>query len=269
MSKKTHGNVLRFPGASHSKAEFQPVKSSYTVQEIKQLFGLSERLIRRWTDQGVIQPVPSPDSEEPCYDFRALTQFRRVREMRSKGLSLKKIDAELRGQMSLFQGAGGQVARFQARLSPFEEALLLHERGDQRAAECYRRAIAEGDYAADAYCNLGILEFEKARIARAFDCFTQSLRFEPRHVEAHFNLANLYFDSGDLRLARLHYDVVIELEPSFSYPYLNLGLVQALQADFSAAQRTLLRYKDLASEEEGKVADELLKKLDAVTRATS
>jgi tetratricopeptide (TPR) repeat protein len=146
---------------------------------------------------------------------------------------------------------------------------MLHERGDLQAAESYRRAIGEGDYVADAYCNLGILEFERARVAKAFDCFTQSLGVEPRHVEAHFNIANLYFDAGDLRLARLHYEIVIELETGFSYPYLNLGLVQALQCDFPAAQATLLKYKELAPEDEGRVADELLNKLELITRATS
>jgi len=38
------------------KADYQRVQSTYTVTEIKQLFGLSERLIRRWTEQGGYTP---------------------------------------------------------------------------------------------------------------------------------------------------------------------------------------------------------------------
>jgi DNA-binding transcriptional MerR regulator len=260
MSDIANGNVVRFPGAARSRADFQPVKSTYTIHEIKQLFGLSEKLIRRWTEEGVIQPLLN-EGGEPLYDFRALTKLRRVRELRRRGLSLKKIDAELRGQLDLFQGGPGQVARLTPRLSPFEQALLCHERGDSAAMELYRRAITEGDYLPDAYCNLGILEFENARVSKAFDCFTNSLRHEPRHVEAHFNLANLYFDSGDLRLARLHYEIVIELEPGFSHPYLNLGLVHALQGDFAEARATLLRYKELDPDGVDLV-DEVLKKLE-------
>src|SRR5262245_11054810 len=260
MSDASSGNVLRFPGAGRSRAEFQPVKSTYTVKEIKQLFGFSERLIKRWTDEGIIQSSTN-EAGELLYDFRELTKLRRVRELRRRGLSIKKIDAEIRGQMDLFQGDQAQVAHFTPRLSPFEQALLLQERGDAGAAELYRRAVTEGIYVADAYCNLGILEFENARVSKAFDCFTQSLRNEPRHVEAHFNLANLYFDSGDLRLARLHYEIVIELEPGFSHPYLNLGLVQALQGEFAESRVTLMRFKEL--DPEGlDIVEELLKKLE-------
>ena len=52
MSKEEN-KVLRFPSAP-LKADYQRVQSTYTVREIKQLFGLSERLIRRWTEQGVV-----------------------------------------------------------------------------------------------------------------------------------------------------------------------------------------------------------------------
>lgn len=263
MSDTANGNVLRFPGAARSRAEFQPVKSVYTVREIKQLFGFSEKLIRRWTEEGVIQPLLN-EGGEPLYDFRALTKLRRVRELRRRGLSLKKIDAELRGQLELFRGEAGVVAKLTPRLSPFEQALVYHERGESAAMELYRRAIADGEYVPDAYCNLGILEFENARVSKAFDCFTQALKNEPRHVEAHFNLANLYFDSGDLRLARLHYEIVIELEPGFSHPYLNLGLVQALQGDFAESRASLVKYKEL-DPEGAEVVQEVLKKLEPFT----
>ena len=160
--------------------------------------------------------------------------FRRVRELRGQGLTLKQVEAELQGQMNLFKTGAGQVARL---LSPFEEALLLHERGEEKAAEYYREAIREGDNVADAYCNLGIIEMEQGNMPKALDCFTRSLKNEPRHVEAHYDLANLYFDAGDLKLARLHYESAAELEPSFSPLYYNLALVYYELADLGAAVR--------------------------------
>lgn len=36
-------------------ADYQRVKSSYSVREIKQLFGLGERTVRRWTEAGIIE----------------------------------------------------------------------------------------------------------------------------------------------------------------------------------------------------------------------
>ena len=259
MSDKD-SKVLRFPAAPPSKADYQRVKSTYTVDEIKQLFGLSERLIRRWTAQGVVQAMQSADPADLRYDFHALTQFRRVRELRGQGFTLKQVEAELQGQMNLFKPARTAISHL---LSPFEEALVLHERGDEKAAELYREAIAEGDNMADAYCNLGILELEQKRVPKALDCFTLALKHEPRHVEAHYDLANLYFDSGELRLARLHYESAAELEPSFSPLYYNLALVYYELQDLNSACAALHRYKELAPPDEDlKLIDELLNWLE-------
>ena len=259
MAKKDT-KILRFPAPAPSKADYQRVKSTYTVQDIKQLFGLSERLVRRWTEEGVVPPATSSEGGEPIYDFRALTQFRRIRELRAQGLTLKQVEAELQGQMNLFKPAHSRVARL---LSPFEEALLLHERGDAKAAQLYREAISEGDNLADAYCNLGIIELEEDRMPKALDCFTHALKNEPRHVEAHYNLANLYFDANDLRLAKLHYESAAELEPGFSPLHYNLALVYYKLDDLNGACAALHRYKELAPEEhEMQAIDELLKWLE-------
>ena len=186
--------VISFPSPVPSKADYQRVKSSYSIKEIKQLFGLSEKIIRRWTEQGIIQASsPAPDF---VYDFQTLTQFRRVRELRAQGHSLRQIEAELQGQLNLFRVEPPRLARL---LTPFEEALLLHERGDTKAAEHYLEAINEGDNVAEAYCNLGILNLERGQLSNALDNFTLSLKNDPRHVEAHYNLANLYYDAGDLQ----------------------------------------------------------------------
>src|SRR5438128_8710535 len=102
MNEKSK-KVLSFPAPVPSKADYQRVKSTYTVREIKQLFGLSERLIRRWTEEGIVAAITSSEAGESFYDFSALTQFRRVRQLRSQGLTLKQVEAELQGQMNLFK----------------------------------------------------------------------------------------------------------------------------------------------------------------------
>ena len=259
MAKKDT-KILRFPAPAPSKADYQRVKSTYTVQDIKQLFGLSERLVRRWTEEGVVPPATASQSGEPVYDFRALTQFRRVRELRAQGLTLKQVEAELQGQMNLFKPAHSRVARL---LSPFEEALLLHERGDEKASQLYREAISEGDNLADAYCNLGIIEAEQGKMPKALDCFALALKNDPRHVEAHYNLANLYFDASDLQLAKLHYETAAELEPGFSPLHYNLALVYYKLHDLDGACDALHRYKELAPEDhEMNAIDELLNWLE-------
>ena len=254
--------VLSFPQPVPAKADYQRVKSHYSIRDIKQMFGLSERTIRRWTETGIIQAVPGANADEATYDFQALTLFRRVRDMRTQGLTIKQIEAELQGQLSLFRSDPGQVqvARL---LTPFEEALLLDEQGDKQAAEFYREAIAAGDNVAEAYCNLGIIELDGGNQVGALDHFTQSLKHEPRHVEAHYNLANVYYDAGDFLLARLHYETAREIEPNFSVVYYNLALVYHRLGNVVGAREALHKYKELGlGAEEIELVDQLLKAMD-------
>jgi tetratricopeptide (TPR) repeat protein len=254
-------NVLQFPGGSQSGTGFERVKSVYTVREISKQFGLSEHQIRLWTRKGFVRTAPATKAGEFRYDFQALTQFRRVRELRNKGLSMKQIEAELHGQLNLFPDEQGKLIALPARLSPFEEALVMHEQGNPKAADAYRQAIVKDDYVTDSYCNLGILEFEKGDFVQAFDCFTKALRADPRHFESHLNLAHLYFECGDLRLARLHYELATEIEPSFPDLYFNLGLVHAVNGEFEAAVNILKRARELSEPDEGARVEELLARI--------
>ncbi len=132
--------ILPFPAPVPAKADYQRVKANYSVREIKQLFGLSERTIRRWTEAGIVHAATSGDDREYIYDFQALTQFRRARELRGQGLSVKQIEAELQGQMSLFQREGGQVVELEAR---------RHEGRLREAAACRRRPDGKHEHACD------------------------------------------------------------------------------------------------------------------------
>lgn len=177
--------------------------------------------------------------------------------------------AESPDQLHLFPPPTAQILRFAPELSVFEQALMLDERGDPTAAEFYAQAIAQEDCVADAYCNLGIIESQEGNTTKAFDCFTTSLKHNPRHSEAHYNLGNLYFDVNDFRLARIHYEMAGQVDPSFANVYFNLALVQALSNDLAAALSSLTRYQELVSDAEGRnVADFLhnLKKSLATAR---
>src|SRR6266498_3589644 len=114
-------------------------------------------------------------------------------------------------QLDLFLPPPARIANFSEALSPFEQALLCDERGEAQAAELYVKAIENHDCEADAFCNLGIIESKKGNPAKAFDCFTTSLKHDPRHAEAHYNLANLYFELNDFRLAQIHYEMAVEV----------------------------------------------------------
>jgi tetratricopeptide (TPR) repeat protein len=257
--------VVRFPEATQSKC-LQRVQATYTVREISRQFGLSESSIRRWTREGVIQAAYPALNEELRYDFHALTLFRRVRELRNKGLTARQIEAELHGQLNLFPERGGRLIPLPVRISPFEEALILHEQGDKRAIELYSKAIHDGECISDAYCNLGILDYEENNIPKAFDHFTNALKHDPRHFESHFNLAHLYFEAGDFRLARLHYEFSAVIEPSNTSVHFNLGLISAIDGNLAGAIASLSKATQFATDEELVQIDELLVSLRNVEK---
>jgi len=170
-------------------------------------------------------------------------------------------------QLHLFAQPAAQILSFASPLSPFEQALMFDERGDLKAAELYVQAIEGQDCVADAYCNLGIIESQKGSTTKAFDCFTTSLKHNPRHSEAHYNLGNLYFELNDFRLAQIHYEMAAEVDPSFANVFFNLALVQSINNELAAAIGTLTKYQELVSADEARNAEELLHNLKRLLAA--
>ncbi|HEY5749372.1 MAG TPA: tetratricopeptide repeat protein [Chryseolinea sp.] len=162
------------------------------------------------------------------------------------------------GQLNLFTGA--KIVRLH-QLTEFEEALITDNQGDSNGArKLYLKAIEEGEALADAYCNLGIIEWQEGNTTKAIDSFTLSLKNEPRHFEAHYNLANLYGEIGNFPLAKVHYEVSIEVEPTFPNSYFNLALTLAMNKEFDAAVKALYQYRQLTSPENHQQADDLIRK---------
>ena len=173
-----------------------------------------------------------------------------------KPVRKRKHDAvEKTNQLNLF--LGGRVVKL-GNLSAFEEALILDERNEPMAKELYLKAIAENDCVADAYCNLGILESQENHFHKAIDCFTLSLKNDPRHFEAHYNLANLYAEIGNWPLAKVHYQMSITLEPDFPNSHFNLGLTLAMIGESHAAVSELYQYKKLSDKDDFRQVDELI-----------
>lgn len=191
-------------------------------------------------------PVPAPEKFGP----------ERVRKKKDEG-----EEKTTNAQLNLFISA--KVVRMH-QLSPFDEALMMDDQGEKSKAKAgYQKAIDNGDSVADALCNLAIIESQEGITAKAIDHFTQCLKYEPRHHEAHYNLANLYAEIGNFPLARVHYEIAIEIEPSFSNSYFNLGLTLAMTKDFKEAVKAIQQYRELTPLENHRQTDELLFKLNS------
>lgn len=177
------------------------------------------------------------------------------------------IELNHTNQLDLFsqKSPDTNIFIFPSNLSPFEEALMLDEKHDPKAKEAYQNAVNLNDSTADAYCNMGILEYESGNTVRAIDSFTKSLRSDPRHFESHYNLANLYSELGNLPLAKTHYEFARELRHDFPDICFNLGLVYAMTRDFESAINILSEYKDMVPVEDSSNADKLIEAIKKLT----
>jgi tetratricopeptide (TPR) repeat protein len=173
----------------------------------------------------------------------------------------KYAQLEKNGQLNLFENVEPNIFHLPVQNTPFEKALWLDEHDSEDAQEAYMKAILSGDHPADACCNLGLLEWKSGNLIKAFDYFSKSLKYDERHFEAHYNLANLYFENKDYRLAKLHYEIAAEIHPDYPKIYFNLGIVYALLDFYEEACLALQHYKSLIPKKAGKKADNLLKGL--------
>ncbi len=211
----------------------------------------------------------TPDSNVIRFPVEAVS---RIGFKRAEVRGGRVVRMEEEGQMNLFNPKAplgsrmGSVVPMPMQMGAFEAALLLDDANDPRAEAMYKRAIEEGDYTSDAWCNLGVLKSVARVLDEAFQCFAQSLALDPGHAESHYNIGNLYFEYDDLKLARMHYEKAIECDPALASAYFNLGLVTALTEDYRVAYDSLLHYKNLAPNEDASVADELLRYLQTAIR---
>jgi tetratricopeptide (TPR) repeat protein len=182
----------------------------------------------------------------------------------SKRVRSKKYrELEKNGQLNLF--TKGKILHMNAQ-SPFEKALALDEKGETEAAKkMYFKSIEMDRNTADAYCNLGIIACEEKKYAKGINYFTLSLKYNPRHYKAHFNLANTYIEIGDTKLAKIHYKVSIEIAPEFPNSYFNLGLTLAKMQEYKEAIKVLKKFLSLAPSLEQQTAKDFIQKLSVIT----
>ncbi len=175
----------------------------------------------------------------------------------------RKPDPEELGQLNLFQKQT-KVMSLPGDQSLFDEAMKYDEQGDPDAERLYLLAIEKNENKADAWCNLGILKSQHEENTLAIDYLTKALAEDPRHFEAHYNLANVYSEVGNFDLAKLHYEMAIQIMPDYPNSYYNLGLVLISLKKYKQAIAVIDQYITLDPDGDNPIAAELLKTLKAL-----
>jgi tetratricopeptide (TPR) repeat protein len=71
--------------------------------------------------------------------------------------------------------------------------------------------------------------------SRAIADYSRAIEIRPDYVEAHFNRALLYDNTGNDKLARDDYSRVIELNPFFVAAYINRGIIYSDEFNYAQA----------------------------------
>ncbi len=82
---------------------------------------------------------------------------------------------------------------------------------------------------------LGAIYQQKNAKAEAGKALRQAVKLLPKDAEAHYNLANFYFDEAQHEKAIQHYRKATELTPTFAIAYFNLGSVYKALEDKTLA----------------------------------
>jgi tetratricopeptide (TPR) repeat protein len=86
-----------------------------------------------------------------------------------------------------------------------------------------------------AWLNLGTVHYNQRHWAEAEECYGKALAARPKYALAHYNLGNLFDETGRPREAIEHYRKALELDPSYADAHYNLALLyQAVHEPLSA-----------------------------------
>lgn len=189
------------------------------------------------------------------------------RSDRNRKLGFCKVGKSGRSekQLDLFQQgfAKQRALPLQQGKDHFTIALECDGVDDRLAQHHYLQAIEKESHKDNALCNLGIVYARQGQSAKAVDCFSQALLVNARHIEAHFNLGNMYFDLGNHFLAASHYQIAREIDPSLEDVHYNLALAHLELRQSEQAKDALETYLALCAADQRRSAQTLLMMLEA------
>ena len=256
----------------------------FSRKDVARLLGLSDGEVKYWERSGLVRPVERKGGEA-LFDFKGLVAFRKLKELRQKGLSpgrirkclrrLKTIAPEseqplaelgiavedkevvfyregvkmdCRGQLFIsFSVPSSKAVPLTLREEDlFFRALEAEEEGRWEEAEGILHQILQDDpQHLDALVNLGNVRLKLGHPSEAEALYRQVLSIDPDHVEANYNLACLLEDKGRLEDAILFYRKAIHEAPDFADAHFNFARALEKRGNKEEARRHWRRYLEL------------------------
>ena len=204
------------------------------------MLNLTERHLKRWESQGLIEPASE-------YDFVDLVTLRTIAKLQQEGIQAPKIRRALEAIREKLKGVENPLVELRVftegrkvcvqvggqRMEPVTGQLLLDfDREEMRRLVSFPVADARGARAAKQRGEALRAEqlFQRAvelegagDIEAAIAAYEAVIAADPGFAGAHVNLGTIYFTARDLRKAEHYYRRAVEVDPRYALAHFNLG----------------------------------------------
>ena len=107
----------------------------------------------------------------------------------------------------------------------FMKGYAYKEQGDtMNAIRNYNKAVDQNPGYYDAYIQLGLL-YHVRHNPIALDYYNNALNVQPQSVEAHYNIAMFYQETGNFQKAKERYQMILQIDKNNKWSYHNLGWI--------------------------------------------
>lgn len=122
---------------------------------------------------------------------------------------------------------------------------LALKRNYDEAAHNYREALKLDSCFADAWNNLGTLQFEQHKYEKALESYNQAILCNPQFMDTYFNRSNVLYELNNLELALKDLQKIQQKFPDTSIVYFSRGLIYTKLQQYDSAKRAFRKAKSL------------------------
>jgi len=241
------------------------MSQSFTREAARRLLKVSEKQLKSWEQQKLVQPAVS-------YGFRELLALRTLIKLRHSKVPPRQIRLALQALIKKLRGVEDQLTEL--KLYAHGKKIRVELEGHSMDAESGQllldfdpaelsrllefrpkenlRAEREQRQAAEHWFQRGLdLEATGAPAPQAIEAYCKAIELDPGSAGALVNLGTIYFNARDFTLAERYYVLATEADPDYALAHFDLGnlcdergdRVRALE-HYQAALRIAPNYAD-------------------------
>lgn len=140
------------------------------------------------------------------------------------------------------------------------KGVFLHRMNDiARAIEAYEKAITVFPNHTFSHYNLGLIFMKEGKILQAIQQWEEVIKTKPDDVDSIFNIAVAFSQLGKSKQAIPYYQKVLSIDPSHVMTHQNLGVIYRDEHDFTQAKMHFNILRDLDSTYSEVVTKEILR----------